>query len=244
MNVEVVQLAEVNKDQQQVNQHPEDWNYLFGYTDNLFIIIVRIYYWIIILVSFGILGWALDSFDRRWKDIQYYSDNSKNIFESYIILPSPLAVPSIILLASSNKLRTCTASSYPYKVPERLLHQCNAYLASLLLAYILIFTVIVQLLFSLVVVKHQKEISRKPPPNLQGPKKIKVRRSKRVAKKKGSKRSSAAFSMNSTKLSIVTEDDEERSNRSIRSSRSRGSDRSANDVQNEFNSEMEVNSNV
>lgn len=98
---------------------------------------------------------------------------------------------------------------------------------------------IIQLLFNFVVIKHQKEISKKPPPNLQGPKKIKVRRSKRVAKKKSSKRSSAAFST-STRLSVVTEDDEEKSN----SNKSYKSSRSSKDVQNEFNSEMRVNSNV
>lgn len=93
----------------------------------------------------------------------------------------------------------------------------------------------------------------KPPPNLQEPKKIKVRRSKRVAKKRNSLRSSAAYSLNSTRLSIVTEDEEEKSNKSIRSIRSSRSNRSTkgtkgakNDknVRNEFNTEMRVNENV
>jgi hypothetical protein len=180
------------------------------------------------------------------KDLQYLiliSQYSKLT----IFFSSPLAIPSVILLVSSNKLRTCSASSYSYAVPSRLLHHCNAYLASLLLAYLLIFTVIIQLLFNFVVIKHQKEVSMKPPPNLQEPKKIKVRRSKRVAKKRNSLRSSAAYSVNSTRLSIVTEDEEEKSNksRSIKSNRSNRSTRSAKNAKNDERiSEMRVNSNV
>ncbi|RGB28720.1 hypothetical protein C1646_673015 [Rhizophagus diaphanus] len=213
---EVVQLAEVNKSQQEVIQHPEDWDYLFG--------------------------WALDSFDRRWKNIENYSDNSKNI--TLLILWCFAIVPNVIILARSDKLRTCSESSYSYTVPARLLSHCNSYLASLFLAYIFIITVIIQLLFNFVVIKHQKEISMKPPPNLQEPKKIKVRRSKRVAtKKRNSLRSISAYSA-STRLSIVTEDDEEKSNKSSRSIRSSRSTKGAKKVKNEVSPEMKVNENV
>src|SRR5207247_1822836 len=111
--------------------------------------------------------------------------------KSHFLFSSPLAIPSIILLPDLDKFKTCSASSYSYSVPQRLLRHCNAYLASLLLAYLFIFTVIVQLLFNFVIIKHQKDISMKPPPNLQEPKKLKVRRSKRVNKKRSSLRSSA-----------------------------------------------------
>ncbi|CAB4435034.1 unnamed protein product [Rhizophagus irregularis] len=238
---EVVQLAEVNKSQQEVIQHPEDWDYLFGYTKSIATIFIRIYYWIIILVSFGILGWALDSFNRRWKNIENYSDNSKNV--TLLILWCFAIIPSVTILARSDKLRTCSESSYSYTVSARLLSHCNAYLASLFLAYIFIITVIIQLLFNFVVIKHQKEISMKPPPNLQEPKKIKVRRSKRVAKKRNSLRSISAYSA-STRLSIVTEDDEEKSNKSSRSIRSSRSTKGAKKVKNEVSPEMRVNENV
>ncbi|CAG8581157.1 21704_t:CDS:2 [Rhizophagus irregularis] len=185
---EVVQLAEVNKSQQEVIQHPEDWDYLFGYTKSI----------------------------ARWKNIENYSDNSKNV--TLLILWCFAIIPSVTILARSDKLRTCSESSYSYTVSARLLSHCNAYLASLFLAYIFIITVIIQLLFNFVVIKHQKEISMKPPPNLQEPKKIKVRRSKRVAKKRNSLRSISAYSA-STRLS-------------------------AKKVKNEVSPEMSVNENV
>ena len=73
---------------------------------------------------------------------------------------------------------------------------------------------------------------------MEGPKITRVRKSKRV-KKRSSLRSSAAFS-NRTRLSIVTEDDEERSVKSDKSNESK-------DIQgnnSEFDNEKQVYSNV
>ncbi|RIA95070.1 hypothetical protein C1645_758459 [Glomus cerebriforme] len=200
---------------------------------------MRIYYWLVIFISIGILGWSLDSFEKRWQSIQNYNDNPRNI--TLLILWCIATIPSIILLSDSSNSRICSSSSYAYKVPSKLLRHCNAYLASLLLAYIFIFSTIIQLLFGFTIVKHQKEISMKPPPiSIFQPKKMKVRRSKRVNKKRNSLKSSTAFS-NGTRLSIVTEDEEEKT-RSTRSGSK--NNRSVTSFKHEFSSEMQVNSNV
>ncbi|CAG8656495.1 288_t:CDS:2 [Funneliformis mosseae] len=220
MCIEVVQLAVIDNSQKPIIEHQMDWNYLIGYTHSPLIIILRIYYWILILVSIVLLGLSLNSFEKKWKNLQNYDGKPRQIL--LFILWNLATIPSVIFLFSTSGARICTSSAYSYPITTKLLDHCNAYIMSLLLAYVFIITSIIQVLTQFIILNNQKkDIST---PKLQEPKKLKVKRKKHVSKRRA--RSSVAITEASIKLSTVNEDDEEM--KSIKSTKSGNSGKSSN----------------
>ncbi|CAI2187018.1 13550_t:CDS:2 [Funneliformis geosporum] len=250
---EVVQLAVIDYSQKPIIEHTNDWDYLIGYTNSPLKIILKVYYWIVILASIILLGLSLNSFEKRWKNLQNYDDKPKQIL--LFILWSFATIPNVIILFSTSGVRICTRSTFPYPITTKLLDHCNAYIISLLLAYLFIITSIIQVLYQIIILNHQKKNIL--PPKLQEPKKMKVRRNRHVSKKRRSTRS--IFTDKSIKLSTVNEDDEEmksskssnsgisgKSGRSIKSNNQIQNDKSdvENDENVEVNDEKTVYSNV